>query len=496
MTAVWYVRRGENSQGPYSLSDLNDLTRAGFLKKEDFVRSEQMKDWVKASDLPGLAFPAAVTDFDEPPPLSSRKEDSSEIISASEKISIGRASLPPIISKPKQGLPREQTQSRKYSKAVPVIIGLLIISILCGVAWLDIRNNPARYSFLDPFLPESVMLSPRITAISIEPQELAMVLGDEKYQLNALIEPESRSNAALVWLTSNPAVATVDSSGKVDAIGIGVAQITVEVVDGKDMASCTVTVEDLLEEAVDHGIEIIGPISWKVHIWDGTYKGELKNGSIPHGQGVWNHSGGTKYEGEWQDGNRHGHGTMIWGSDTQWAGDQYVGEFSNGMRHGQGTYHYASGKVYKGEYVDGKYHGWGSLTWPNGDSYTGGFSDGKQHGQGTYTSADGWKYEGSYVDEQRSGQGYIVYKSGNTYTGEWKDNQPNGWGTFTWPDGSKFVGTMKDGKVVQGTGTDRQGNKYVGSFNTNGESHGQGTYTYADGRVVSGRWDNGNYLGP
>ena len=42
---------------------------------------------------------------------------------------------------------------------------------------------------------------------------------------------------------------------------------------------------------------------------------------------------GTKYMGEWKDGEFHGQGTM-----TYHDGRKYVGEWKNGKRHGQGTY--------------------------------------------------------------------------------------------------------------------------------------------------------------
>jgi hypothetical protein len=71
MSAVWYIKLGENNQGPYSLKNLNDLAQAGIITRESFIKSEQMNNWVKASDLPGLSFPVIETSFNEPPPLQS-----------------------------------------------------------------------------------------------------------------------------------------------------------------------------------------------------------------------------------------------------------------------------------------------------------------------------------------------------------------------------------------------------------------------------------------
>jgi len=55
------------------------------------------------------------------------------------------------------------------------------------------------------------------------------------------------------------------------------------------------------------------------------------------------------YEGEYQDGNRHGHGKY-----TQANGRVYEGEYQDGNRHGHGKYEgeYHDGRVYEGEWQD------------------------------------------------------------------------------------------------------------------------------------------------
>ena len=46
----------------------------------------------------------------------------------------------------------------------------------------------------------------------------------------------------------------------------------------------------------------------------------------------------------------------------------------------------------------------------------------------------------------------------------------------------------------RGTSIDSDGTKYVGEFKDD-KSHGQGTLTHPDGRVVSGLWKDGKFLG-
>ncbi len=50
-------------------------------------------------------------------------------------------------------------------------------------------------------------------------------------------------------------------------------------------------------------------------------------------------------------------------------------------------------------------------------------------------------------------------------------NWSNCFGTYTYTNGDKYVGEYKDGNL-----------------------HGQGVYTYADGKVVEGIWGNGEFI--
>lgn len=61
-------------------------------------------------------------------------------------------------------------------------------------------------------------------------------------QLIATVLPEDASNKNVKWISTNPSVATVDSTGLVTAIAKGNATITVEAEDGKRTDSCEVTV--------------------------------------------------------------------------------------------------------------------------------------------------------------------------------------------------------------------------------------------------------------
>ena len=74
------------------------------------------------------------------------------------------------------------------------------------------------------------------------------------------------------------------------------------------------------------------------------------------------------------------------------------------------------------------------------------------------------------------------------YVGEFKDGQSNGQGTFTYAGGDKYVGEFKDGQFNgQGTFTYANGDKFVGGYKDN-KKNGQGTYTYANGDKFVGEF--------
>ena len=83
------------------------------------------------------------------------------------------------------------------------------------------------------------------------------------------------------------------------------------------------------------------------------YEGEFANGQ-PHGQGsVWLSNGNT-YVGQLKYGLAHGQGTYTWGPGSN-SGDYYVGGFINDKMHGQGTYTYSNGQIVRGVFANDKF---------------------------------------------------------------------------------------------------------------------------------------------
>ena len=252
--------------------------------------------------------------------------------------------------------------------------------------------------------------------------------------------------------------------------------------------------------------------------------------ALPNCVGTWNPTNwnncfgsytwddGTKYIGEYKNGEKNGQGTVTWTS-----GDKYFGEWINDRRTGQGTYWYANGDIYIGRFKDGKIAGHGTLTYSNGNKYVGKYNNDKRHGQGTFTWADGeWsgdKYIGEWKNDDRTGQG-IYYSNGKVVQeGTFEDNKfistqtlPNcigsysttNWnnciGSYETASGDKYEGEFKDGTYYgQGTytygmNTEWAGYKYIG-YHKNNKRNGQGTLFYANGDVYIGEFKNDELSG-
>lgn len=63
------------------------------------------------------------------------------------------------------------------------------------------------------------------------------------FKMEVTVTPADATNRNVVWSSSNPAVATVDQSGNVTAVGVGTAEIFATTVDGKRAGSCTIIIK-------------------------------------------------------------------------------------------------------------------------------------------------------------------------------------------------------------------------------------------------------------
>lgn len=80
-----------------------------------------------------------------------------------------------------------------------------------------------------------------VESVSLNKTEVELAINAEE-QLTATINPSNADNQAVSWKSSDTKVVTVNSDGKIKAVGVGEAIITVKTNDGGKTATCKVTV--------------------------------------------------------------------------------------------------------------------------------------------------------------------------------------------------------------------------------------------------------------
>ena len=101
------------------------------------------------------------------------------------------------------------------------------VSVISSAATLTVQAKPA---------------SVPVTGVKLDKTSLTLQeTGSDT--LTATVEPADATNKDVTWASSNSAVATVDATGNVKAVGAGTATITVTTEDGRFTATCTITVE-------------------------------------------------------------------------------------------------------------------------------------------------------------------------------------------------------------------------------------------------------------
>nr|XP_046248133.1 ankyrin repeat and MYND domain-containing protein 1 isoform X2 [Scatophagus argus] len=136
-----------------------------------------------------------------------------------------------------------------------------------------------------------------------------------------------------------------------------------------------------------------------------------RGGAWPPGAGTQPIGPGGAHSGEER---RQGLGVQEWHD-----GSRYEGEFVNGLKHGKGKYTWRSGEYYEGSFYKDYRHGDGQYCWPTGHKFTGKFYLNRKEGYGHQLFPDGATFEGLYRNDQRFGPGVMSYPDGCKDVGLW-----------------------------------------------------------------------------
>lgn len=238
-------------------------------------------------------------------------------------------------------------------------------------------------------------------------------------------------------------------------------------------------------KVVDHNTSDEDVKNFGVQIWkDGAvYKGEFKY---------------IKNEDEWSKSENttnvesltyKAHGLGIF---THSEGDIYQGEFINDETNGYGFYTHLNGAIYEGNWYQDSQNGIGIEYWSDGSYFEGIYINGTKDGIGSYFWADGSQYYGEWKDNNLEGYGIYKFSDGRIYSGEWLNNSMHGYGDFIWQDGKKYRGFYENDKK-SGFGIYLWVSPirlYVG-FWKNGKQAGVGKYI-SNKSIYWGIWDNGS----
>ena len=196
-------------------------------------------------------------------------------------------------------------------------------------------------------------------------------------------------------------------------------------------------------------------------------------------------------------------------------GDRYEWQFVDGKRQKKGAYASADGHRYEGDFdnATNSRSGKGIYVWPSGERYEGDFVNGKRTGKGIYNWPDGTRYEGEFVDGNKQGYGEEKPQNGAAKRGIWvasklerpcsSDNAcAEMKAEFATPIvnckvndvdiNQEYRGECRNG-LAHGKGRAKGRDVYFGEFK-DGNTHGQGTYTWATGDSYEGSWVNGERI--
>ncbi|XP_062251551.1 ankyrin repeat and MYND domain-containing protein 1 isoform X1 [Platichthys flesus] len=112
-------------------------------------------------------------------------------------------------------------------------------------------------------------------------------------------------------------------------------------------------------------------------------------------------------------------GRLVPGVQEGSDGSRYEGEFMDGLKHGRGKYTFVNGEYHEGSYYRDYRHGDGQYCWPMGQKFTGKFYLNRREGYGHQEFLNGATFQGLFHMDHRLGPGVVTYSDGCQNVGLW-----------------------------------------------------------------------------
>jgi len=115
-----------------------------------------------------------------------------------------------------------------------------VTAVKAGTAIITVKTDDGGYTATCTLTIKAMTVP--VTGVTLDKTTAELSEG-ETLTLMATVNPSNASNRNVRWSSDDESVATVDADGKVTAVGVGSARITVETEDGGFTASCAVTIK-------------------------------------------------------------------------------------------------------------------------------------------------------------------------------------------------------------------------------------------------------------